>query len=182
MYVHYTSISRSSTISQTWTSVFQIQIAVLCGNCPKLAHVKLIQFHRDDFSKMWPVQKVWRGFSHQLAVFNRNFGTPPTSTTLPKEGMSSAIHNKNQSNSLFINPSLIALRGNVCKVSFCLEWSANFTNLLNVVRAQNLCFFASTDAVVFDSKNWNFFLLCSPLMDQGLVTLFTHLTRSIFQN
>ena len=72
--------------------------------CPKLAHVKLIQFHRDYFSKMWPVQKVWRGFSHQLAVFNRNFGTPPTSATLPKEGMSGAIHNKNQSISLFINP------------------------------------------------------------------------------
>ena len=33
VYVHYTSISRSSTMSQTWTSVFQIQIAVLCGNC-----------------------------------------------------------------------------------------------------------------------------------------------------
>ena len=99
--MHYTSISRGSTMSQTWTSVFKIQIAVLC---PKLAHVKLIQFHRDDFSKMWPVQKVWRGFSHQLAVFNRNFGTPPTSTTLPKEGMSGAIHNKNQSISLFINP------------------------------------------------------------------------------
>ena len=62
-----------------------------------------------------------------------------TSTTLPKQGMSGAIHNKNQSNSLFINPSLIAWRGNVCKVSFCLEWSANFTNMLNVVRAQNLC-------------------------------------------
>ena len=81
-----------------------------------------------------------RGFSHQLTVFTRNFGTPSTSTTLPKQGMSGAIHNKNQSNSLFIHPSLIALRGNVCKVSFCLEWSANFTNLLNVVKAQNLCF------------------------------------------
>ena len=108
---------------------------------------------------------------------SRNFGTPSTSTTLPKQGMSGAINNKNQSNSLFINPSLIALRGNVCKVSFCLEWSANFTNLLNVVRAQNLCVFAATDAVVFDSKNGISFLLCSPLMDQGLVTLFTHLTQ-----
>ena len=36
-------------------------------------------------------------------------------------------------------------------------------------------FFASMDAVVFDSKNGISFLLCSPLMDQGLVTLFTHL-------
>ena len=165
-------------MTQTWTT----DCCTVWKPCPKLAHVKLIQFHRDYFSNMWPVQKVWRGFSHQLTVFSRNFGTPSTTTTLPKQGMSGAIHNKNQSNSLFINPSLIALRGNVCKVSFCLEWSANFTNLLNVVRAQNLCVFASTDAVVFDSKNGISFLLCSTLMDQGLVTLFTHLTRSIFQN
>jgi len=38
-------------------------------------------------------------------------------------------------------------------------------------------FFASTDAVVFYSKNGISFLLCSPLMDQALVTLFTHLTQ-----
>ena len=49
--------------------------------------------------------------------------------------------------------------------------------MLNVMRAQNLCVFASTDAVVFDSKNGISFLLCSHLMDQGLVTLFTHLTQ-----
>ena len=41
--------------------------------------------------------------------------------------------------SLLIHHWYIAWRGNVCKVSFCLEWSANFTNMLNVVRAQNLC-------------------------------------------
>ena len=33
VYVHYTSISRGSRMSQTWTSVFKIQIAVLCWNC-----------------------------------------------------------------------------------------------------------------------------------------------------
>ena len=183
MYVHYTSISRSSTMSQTWTSVFQIQIAVLHGNCvlnlPMLnwSNPTGIIFQICDLCKRYEEVSVT-----SLLCSAGILGQQYTTTTFPKQGMSGAIHNKNQSNSLFFNPSLIALRGNVCKVSFCLEWSANFTNLLNVVRAQNLCFFASTDAVVFDSKNGFFFLLCSPLMDQGLVTLFTHLTRSIFQN
>ena len=60
VYVHYTIISRSSTISQTSTSVF-ISDSDCCPVWklrPKLPHVQLIQFHRDDFSKMWPVQKV----------------------------------------------------------------------------------------------------------------------------
>ena len=180
--MHYTSISRSSTISQTWTSVFQIQIAVLCGNCPKLAHVKLIQFHRDDFSKMWPVQKVWSCFSHQLTVFSRNFGTPSTSTTLPKQGMSGAIHNKNQSNSLFINPSLIALRGNVCKESFCLEWSAHFTNLLNVVKAQNLCF-SLQRTLWFLIQKMEFLFCCAVLWWIRASWRYLHIwPRSIFQN
>ena len=54
VYVHYTIISRSSTISQTSTSVF-ISDSDCCPVWklrPKLPHVQLIQFHRDDFSKM----------------------------------------------------------------------------------------------------------------------------------
>ena len=52
VYVHYTIISRSSTISQTSTSVF-ISDSDCCPVWklrPKLPHVQLIQFHRDDFS------------------------------------------------------------------------------------------------------------------------------------
>ena len=169
-------------MSQTWTSVFQIQIAVLCGNCvlnlPMLnwSNSTGIIFQICDLCKRYEELSV-TSLLCSAGILGQHYYNHIAETRNER-----CNTQKNQSNSLFINPSLIALRGNVCKVSFCLEWSANFTNLLNVVRAQNLCFFASTDAVVFDSKNGISFLLCSTLMDQGLVTLFTHLTRSIFQN
>ena len=97
-------------------------------------------------------------------------------------GMSGAIHNKNQSNSLFINPSLIALRGNVCKVSFCLEWSANFTNLLNVVRAQNLCF-SLQRTLWFLIQKMEFLFCCAVLWWIRASWRYLHIwPRSIFQN
>ena len=65
-----------------------------------------------------------------------------------------------------------SLRGNVFKVSFCLEGSEYFTNLLNVAM------FLLQWMMWFLIQKVDFsFLLCSPLMDQILVTLFTHLIQ-----
>ena len=76
-----------------------------------------------------------------------------------------------------LSPSLIVSRGHVFKVSFCLEGSEYFTNLLNAAMAQNLCFLLQWTLWFLIQKVEFSFLLCSPLTDQSLVTLFTHLIQ-----